>query len=154
VAAWWGRGAGLVAGGTTVALIIGVGLMLGGVPKSIGPSDWAPTSVAEAGRLYDVGLGDGRLDLSELVLPPGTKVTFNAAVQAGELEVIVPPTVRVEVHATNKVGDIMIGQSLRGGVDLRINRVLEPEVKPEGKLSTIVLNLKGGLGDMTVRHAA
>ncbi|MEV4801838.1 PspC domain-containing protein [Nonomuraea sp. NPDC049421] len=154
VAAWWGRGAGLVAGGTTVALLIGMGLMLGGVPKSIGPSEWAPTSVAEAARLYDVGLGDGRLDLSELALPPGTKVTFNAAVQAGELEVIVPPTVRVEVHATNKVGDIMIGQSLRGGVDLRINRVLEPEVKPEGKLSTIVLNLKGGLGDMTVRHAA
>ncbi|MEV5329234.1 PspC domain-containing protein [Nonomuraea sp. NPDC052634] len=154
VAAWWGRGAGLVAGGTAVALVVGMGFVLGGMPKNIGPAEWVPTSVAEAGRLYDVGVGDGKLDLSELELPPGSKVTFNAAVQAGELEVIVPPTVRVEVHATNKVGDIVIGQSLRGGVDLKVNKVLEPEVDPEGKVSTIVLNLKGGLGDMTVRHAA
>ena len=154
VAAWWGRGAGLVAGGTAVTLVVAMGFVLGGIPKNIGVAEWVPTSVAEAGRLYDVGVGDGRLDLSELELPPGSEVTFNAAVQAGELEVIVPPTVRVEVHATNKVGDITIGQSLRGGVDLKVNKVLEPEVEPEGKVATIVLNLKGGLGDMTVRHAA
>ncbi|MFC5833060.1 PspC domain-containing protein [Nonomuraea insulae] len=154
VAAWWGRGAGLVAAGTAVALIVGVGLMLGGMPRNIGPSEWAPTSVAEAARLYDVGVGDGRLDLSELKLPPGTEVTFNAAVSAGELVVIVPSTARVEVHATNKIGDIVLDQTLKGGLDVRLDKVLQPEVKPEGKLSTIVLNLKGGVGDMEVRRAA
>lgn len=154
VAAWWGRGAGLVAAGTAVALIVGVGLMLGGVPRNIGPSDWAPTSVAEAARLYDVGVGDGRLDLSELKLPPGTEVTFNAAVSAGELVVIVPSTAKVEVHATNKIGDIVLDQTLKGGVDVRLDKVLQPEVEPKGKVSTIVLNLKGGVGDMEVRRAA
>ncbi|SEG99590.1 Predicted membrane protein [Nonomuraea solani] len=154
IAAWWGRGAGLVAAGTVVTLIVGVGLMLGGLPKNIGSVEWTPTKVAEASRFYDVGVGDGRLDLSELVLPPGAEVTFNAAISAGELEVIVPPTARVEVHATNKVGDIKIDQSLKGGVDVRCDKVLEPEIKPEGKVSTIVLNLKGGLGDMEVRRAA
>ncbi|GAA3718448.1 hypothetical protein GCM10022224_100220 [Nonomuraea antimicrobica] len=154
VAAWWGRGAGLVAAGTALVLIVGMGLMLGGVPRNLGSVEWVPTSVAEAGQVYDVGLGDGRLDLSELKLPPGTRVTFSAAISAGELEVIVPSTARVEVHASNKVGDIVIGPSLTGGVDVRVNKVMEPEVEPEGKVSTIVLNLKGGLGDMEVRSAA
>lgn len=154
IAAWWGRGAGLVAAGTAIALIMAMGLVLGGLPRNIGPAEWTPTSVAEANQLYDVGLGDGRLDLSELRLPPGTHVTFNAAVSAGELVVIVPPTARVEVHATNKIGDIVIDQSLKGGVQVRSDKVLEPETKPEGKVSTIVLNLKGGVGDMEVRRAA
>ncbi|WP_268966900.1 PspC domain-containing protein [[Actinomadura] parvosata] len=154
VAAWWGRGAGLVAAGTAVALIVGVGLMLGGMPRNIGRAEWAPTTVAEASRLFDVGVGDGELDLSELTLPPGSEATVNAAVSAGELVVIVPPTARVEVHASNKIGDILIGQSLRGGVDVRTSKVLEPEVKPKGEVATIVLNLKGGFGDMEVRRAA
>ncbi|MEV5890037.1 PspC domain-containing protein [Nonomuraea fuscirosea] len=154
IAAWWGRGAGLVAAGTAIALIVAMGLVLGGLPRNIGPAEWTPTSLAEANQLYDVGLGDGRLDLSELRLPPGTHVTFNAAVSAGELVVIVPPTARVEVHATNKIGDIVIDQSLKGGVQVRSDKVLEPETKPEGKVSTIVLNLRGGVGDMEVRRAA
>ncbi|MFG1707188.1 PspC domain-containing protein [Nonomuraea sp. M3C6] len=154
VAAWWGRGAGLVAAGTAVALIVAIGLMLGGVPRNVGTSVWAPTSLTEASRLYDVGVGEGRLDLSELALAPGATATFNATFSVGELVVIVPPTARVEVHATNKVGDIKLDQSIRGGVDIRYDKVLEPELKPKGKVSTIVLNVAGGIGDMEVRRAA
>ncbi|MBE1590075.1 PspC domain-containing protein [Nonomuraea angiospora] len=154
VAAWWGRGAGLVATGTLVAVIVALGFVLGGIPRNIGESNWVPTSVSQSSMLYDVGVGDGRLDLSELKLEPGAEVTFNAAVTMGELMVIVPPTARIEVHAANKVGDIKLDHSVRGGVDVRYDKVLEPEVKPDGKVSTIVLNLRGGLGDMEVRRAA
>ncbi|MFF0323557.1 PspC domain-containing protein [Nonomuraea angiospora] len=154
VAAWWGRGAGLVAAGTLVAVIVALGFVLGGIPRNIGESHWVPTSVTQSRMLYDVGVGDGRLDLSELKLEPGAEVTFNAAVTMGELMVIVPPTARIEVHAANKVGDIKLDHSVRGGVDVRYDKVLEPEVKPDGKVSTIVLNLRGGLGDMEVRRAA
>ncbi|MGV9377367.1 PspC domain-containing protein [Nonomuraea sp. NPDC003707] len=154
IAAWWGRGAGLVAAGTLVTVIVALGFVLGGIPRNIGESDWAPTSVTQSTMLYDVGVGDGRLDLSELKLEPGAEVTFNAAVTMGELMVIVPPTARIEVHATNKVGDVKVDHSVRGGVDVRYDKVLEPEVKPDGKVSTIVLNLRGGLGDMEVRRAA
>jgi predicted membrane protein len=72
----------------------------------------------------------------------------------GQLTVIVPPTARVEVHATNKLGDIQVDQSLRGGVDVRFDKVLTPEVKPEKDVSTIVLNLRGGVGDLEVRRGA
>ncbi|MET7332423.1 PspC domain-containing protein [Nonomuraea sp. NPDC005650] len=154
VAAWWGRGAGLVAAGTLVAVIVALGFVLGGIPRNIGESEWTPTSVTQSSMLYDVGVGDGRLDLSELKLEPGGEVTFNAAVTMGELMVIVPPTARVEVHATNKVGDVKLDHSVRGGVDVRWNKVLEPEIKPDGKVPTIILNLRGGLGDMEVRRAA
>ncbi|MEU4232445.1 PspC domain-containing protein [Nonomuraea sp. NPDC026600] len=154
IAAWWGRGAGLVAIGTLVALLIGLGLMVGDLPRNVGDFVWRPTSMAEASKLYDVGVGDGRLDLSALKLTPGTSLTFNAKVSIGELTVIVPPTARVEVHASNKVGDIKVDQSLRGGVDVKFDKVLEPDTHPKGAVSTIVLNLRGGVGDMEVRRAA
>ncbi|GAA2367391.1 hypothetical protein GCM10010404_22380 [Nonomuraea africana] len=154
VATWFGRGAGLVALGTVLALVIAAGLMFGHLPKQIGTYTWTPTSVAEADRTYEVGIGDGTLDLTELELPPGGKVSFKARLSVGELVVIVPPTARVEVHATSRVGDISIGQSVEGGTDLVVNKVLEPEVRPEGAVPTIVLNLKGGVGDLGVRVGA
>ncbi len=133
IAAWWGRGAGLVAAGTVVAMLIGVGLMFGGLPSKVGASVWHPTRAAEAARLYDAGVGDGRLDLSELRLKPGSKVTFNASISVGTLTVIVPPAARVEVHASNKLGDIQVDQSLRGGVDVRFDKVLDPGGDAEGR---------------------
>ncbi|MEU6725170.1 PspC domain-containing protein [Nonomuraea wenchangensis] len=156
VATWWGRGAGLVAAGVAVALAVSTGLALGGLPRNFGPSEWAPSTLSElaAVPVYDVGAGQGLLDLSELELPPGTTASVEARISMGELEVIVPPTVRLELHASNRVGDIRIDQRIHGGVNVRVNQVLEPETKPEGKVSTIVLDLKGGLGDMEVRRAA
>ncbi|NUR90820.1 MAG: hypothetical protein HOY71_42655, partial [Nonomuraea sp.] len=154
VAAWWGRGAGLVAAGTTIALLIAFGLMFGGMPRKLGDSIWNPTTSAEVHQLFDVGVGDGRLDLSDFTATPGSTTTINAKVSIGELTVIVPPDVRVQVHASNKVGDIKIDQSLRGGVDVRFDKDLDPEVTPKGAVSTLVLNLKGGVGDMEVRRGA
>ncbi|WP_219500608.1 PspC domain-containing protein [Nonomuraea ceibae] len=154
IAAWWGRGAGLVAAGTLVTLLIGVGMMFGGLPAKVGESVWHVTNPAESNRVYDAGVGDGKLDLSELRLEPGAKVTFDASIAVGELAVVVPPTARVEVHAFNRIGDIKVDQSLRGGVDVQFDKVLEPEVEPEGKAPTIVLNLKGGVGDLEVRRGA
>lgn len=154
VAAWWGRGAGLVALGTTVALVIAIGLMFGGLPRSMGESMWTPRSVAETSKLFEVGVGDGRLDLTELAVSPGAQATVNASVSIGELTVIVPPDMRVEVHASNRIGDIKVDQSLRGGVRVKFDKTLDPETTPKGAVSTIVLNLKGGVGDMEVRRGA
>ncbi|MFI6505312.1 PspC domain-containing protein [Nonomuraea typhae] len=154
VAAWWGRGAGLVALGTVVAVAIAFGMIVGGLPKRVGDRTWTPTTMAETSGTYEVGVGEGRLDLSELKMPPGSRAQFNASVSVGELMVIVPASARVEVHATAKVGDITIDQSLRGGVDVEFDKVLEPETKPKGAVSTIVLNLRGGMGDVEVRRAA
>ncbi|WP_187281626.1 PspC domain-containing protein [Nonomuraea sp. C10] len=154
IAAWWGKGAGLVAAGTTVALLIGIGLMFGGLPAKVGSAVWQPLTVEETRQVFDVGVGDGELDLSKLALKPGSTVEVRAAVSVGTLDVVVPPDARVEVHATNKVGDIQVDQSLRGGLEVRLDRVMEPEVAPEGEPATIVLHIRGGVGDLEVRRAA
>ncbi len=154
IAAWWGKGAGLVAAGTTVALLIGVGLMFGGLPAKVGSAVWQPLTVEETRQVFDVGVGDGELDLSKLALKPGSTVEVRAAVSVGTLDVVVPPDARVEVHATNKVGDIQVDQSLRGGLEVQLDRVMEPEVAPEGEPATIVLHIRGGVGDLEVRRAA
>ncbi|MFG3435760.1 PspC domain-containing protein [Nonomuraea sp. NPDC047897] len=155
VAAWWGRGAGLVAAGTAVALLIALAMAVGGMPREVGNTVWVPlTANAAASRSYDLGLGSGRLDLSEIELAPGADLTVRASVRVGELLVIVPPEARVEVHAVNRVGDIKLDQSLRGGVDVKWDKVLEPEVRPRGEPPTIALHLRGGMGDVEVRRAA
>ncbi|MDF2707378.1 MAG: PspC protein [Nonomuraea muscovyensis] len=155
VAAWWGRGAGLVAAGTAVAVLVALVMTISGMPREVGNTVWVPlTAAAAESQTYDIGVGNGRLDLSEIELPPGGDLTVRASVRIGELAVIVPPDARVEVHASNRVGDIKLDQSLRGGVDVTWNQVLEPEVRPEGEPPTIVLHLRGGAGDMEVRRAA
>lgn len=155
VAAWWGRGAGLVAAGTAVALLIAAVMTFGGRPREVGNTVWVPlTANAAASRSYDIGLGSGRLDLSQIELAPGAELTVRASVRVGELLVIVPPEARVEVHAENRVGDIKLDQSLRGGVDVTWDKVLEPEVRPQGEPPTIELQLRGGMGDVEVRRAA
>ncbi|NUT42614.1 MAG: hypothetical protein HOV86_21760, partial [Thermoactinospora sp.] len=155
VATWWGRGAGLVALGTVIALAAAVGLMFSGLPKKITDAVWTPRSMQDVPQTYSVGIGEGTLDLTELPLQAGSTTTFNASISVGELTVIVPPTARVEVHATNRVGDIKIDHQVNGGTSLEINETLEPEVEPRtGEPATIVLRIKGGVGDMEVRRAA
>ncbi|WP_084961673.1 PspC domain-containing protein [Thermoactinospora rubra] len=154
VAAWWGRGAGLVALGTVVAVAASLGLLFRGLPTKISDVTWQPTSAAEAREEYAVGIGEGLLDLTGLKLEPGSTVTVRASVSVGELVVEVPPTVALEVHATNKVGDIKVGHWLSGGTGVEVDKVFPPEVPPEGAPATIVLHIRGGVGDVEVKRAA
>ncbi|MFI6811565.1 PspC domain-containing protein [Nonomuraea sp. NPDC050328] len=154
VATWWGRGAGLVALGTVLALTISAGLVLGGVPKRLTDTVWTPTSMAEVADPYQVGLGEATLDLTRLPLAAGSRTTFNASVTIGELIVVLPPTAQVEVHATARIGEIRVDHSVIDGTDIEVNRVLQPETPPEGAAATIVLRIKGGVGDVVVRRAA
>ncbi|MBG0827888.1 PspC domain-containing protein [Planomonospora sp. ID67723] len=154
VAAWFGRGAALVAAGTVVALTLVVGSALGDIPKKFGTYDWAPTSIAELAGSYTVGVGEGTLDLGELTFAPGSRTVVEASVSVGEITVILPPTVRVEVSGYAKLGDVKIDHSVQGGADIRHDKTLEPEITPEGEVATIVLTVKAGVGDVEVRRAA
>nr|BFE86391.1 hypothetical protein GCM10020093_089920 [Planobispora longispora] len=62
----------------------------------------------------------------------------------GEITVILPPTVRAEVSGHAKFGDVKIDHMVQGGADIRHERVLEPEVTPDGTVATIVLTVKAG----------
>ncbi|GAA3414390.1 PspC domain-containing protein [Streptosporangium vulgare] len=154
IATWFGRGAGLVATGTVLSIALIAGSMLGGMPKRFGNYTWEPATLSEVARTYSVGVGEGRLDLGDLVLPPGSRTIVDASVSVGEISVILPSTARVEVNGSTKFGDVKIDHVVEGGADIEHNKILEPEVAPKGDVATIVLNIKAGIGDVEVRRAA
>ncbi|GII53130.1 hypothetical protein Pth03_15190 [Planotetraspora thailandica] len=154
VATWFGRGAGLVVAGIFVSLVLVAGSTVNGIPKKIGSFVWRPVSVSQAGQDYTLGMGEGKLDLTDLPLSPGTQVRFNASVSVGQLTVIVPPTARVEVYGYTRLGEVRIDQKVEDGADVQFDRVLEPEVTGTGDAPTIELHVKAGVGDVDVRRGA
>ncbi|MFF3445348.1 PspC domain-containing protein [Streptosporangium sp. NPDC002721] len=154
IATWFGRGAGLVVTGTVLSIALVAGSTLGGMPKKFGDYTWKPATLSEVARTYSVGMGEGSLDLSDLVLPPGSRTVVNASVSVGEMRVILPATVRAEVNGSTRFGDVKIDHAVEGGPDIQHNKILEPEVAPKGDVATIVLNVKAGIGDVEVRRAA
>ncbi|WP_433499696.1 PspC domain-containing protein [Sphaerimonospora sp. CA-214678] len=154
IATWFGRGATLVIAGTIVSLVLIAGSTMNGIPKKVGSFAWHPVEVTQATTDYTIGIGEGRLDLSDLALQSGARIRFNASVSIGQLTVIVPPTARVEVHGYTRVGEVKIDHKVEDGTDVRFDQVLEPEATGESDAPTIELHVKAGVGDVEVRRAA
>lgn len=154
VAAWLGRGAGLVAAGVGVSLILVLGNTVIGIPNKVGSFTWQPTSTAEIRPEYVVGIGDGTIDLSEIELAPGSHVRVTGSIAMGRLIVIVPPEARAEVHGRVKLGEVQIGHSSQSGPHATHEKVLEPEVAGPGTAPVVEVYLQAGIGDVEVRHAA
>lgn len=154
VATWFGRGAALIAAGTVVALALIAGSTVSGIPEKAGNFVWRPVSVTQAATTYTVGVGNGRLDLSDLALKPGTRVRFDAAVSVGQFTVIVPPSARVEAHGYTRAGEVKIDHSVRQGTDVRLDQVMEPEVIGDSDAPTIELYVRAAIGDVEVRRAS
>ncbi|MDF5751344.1 PspC domain-containing protein [Spongiactinospora sp. TRM90649] len=155
VAAWYGRGAALVAAGTVMAIAVAVaGAAIPDVPRSFGAYTWHPRDLSAAQREYQVDVGEGTLDLSDLPFPPGSRTSFRVNVSVGEVRVILPPDVRAEVKARSRVGDVKIDHSIKGGPNARQEKILEPEVRPSGEAATVVLDIRAGVADVEVRRGA
>ncbi|WP_239089886.1 LiaF domain-containing protein, partial [Sphaerimonospora thailandensis] len=130
------------------------GSTMNGIPRKVGSFVWHPVNVSQAATDYTLGIGEGRLDLSDLALRPGARVRFNASVSVGQLTVIVPATARVEVHGYARLGEVKIDHRVEDGTDVRFDRVLEPEVTGTSDAPTIELHARAGIGDVEVRRAA
>ncbi|GAA4581162.1 hypothetical protein GCM10023194_11590 [Planotetraspora phitsanulokensis] len=154
VATWFGRGAGLVVLGMFVSLVLVAGSTVNGIPKKVGSFVWHPVTVTQASEDYTLGMGEGRLDLSDVPLTPGARVRFNASVAVGQITVIVPATARVQVYGYTRLGEVKIDHKVEDGADVQFDRVLEPEVTGTGDAPTIELHVKAGIGDVEVRRAA
>ncbi|HET9170615.1 MAG TPA: PspC domain-containing protein [Actinospica sp.] len=162
-------GAGMVIGGmfgkTTALVPIGVvvavpliALAAIGVPLhgTVGDQNWTPSSAATTQSSYQLAVGDGTLDLSNVLPGAGRTVTTSAQVGIGQIQVILPPNVNVEVHAHSDVGQVSdfsgravhsYGTERDNGVDVNKNYTIPAQGKADG---TIVLNLKLGIGDVNI----
>ncbi|MFE0451367.1 PspC domain-containing protein [Streptomyces sp. NPDC058914] len=131
------------------------------LPKDIGThwveTTWRPMTVADVREGYDLGTGDGTLDLSRLEPAKGQTVSTNAEVGFGRLRVIVPPDVTVKVSIDVGLGDIQLPGENQEDVDVQPGKHKEVTLSPVsgGKdAGTIELDLQVGAGQAEVARAA
>ncbi|GGQ18570.1 phage shock protein PspC (stress-responsive transcriptional regulator) [Actinomadura coerulea] len=150
----WFRTGGLATAGTVLTLAMLTTSVAGDVPRNAeyGEIDWRPTDTSQIGRVYKVGVGQGDLDLTALPVAAGQRVTINAEVGLGGLEVAVPPTARVLVDARIGLGDVRIDHRTTSGPAAKVVRTLEPEVGHAANPPVIVLRIRGKLGDVDVHR--
>lgn len=150
----WFRTRGLATAGTVLTLAMLTTSVAGELPKNAkyGEVEWRPTDVAQTGQEYKVALGQGTLDLTALPLAPGQRVTINARVAVGSLEVRLPRTARVAVDAKIVLGDLRIGNRTTGGPNAEAVQVLEPLGEPGGDPPVIDLRIRGKVGDVDVKR--
>jgi phage shock protein PspC (stress-responsive transcriptional regulator) len=164
-------GAGMVIGGVfgkTTALVP-VGLVVAvplitlaavGVPLhgTVGDENWAPASAAAIQPSYQLAIGDGTLDLTNVQVGAGKTATTSAQVGVGNLQVQLPTDVNVVVHAHSDIGMVTgdggpgptsndYGTSRDNGLNVDKNYTIPAQGKAEG---TLVLYLKVGIGDVDV----
>ncbi len=79
-----------------------------GVPLhgSVGDQNWTPASAANLQPSYELAVGDGTLDLTNVAPGAGKSATVSVEVGVGDLSVQVPTDVNVVVHAHSGIGQI------------------------------------------------
>ncbi|MEU2281321.1 PspC domain-containing protein [Streptomyces sp. NPDC013178] len=149
--------------GSVFLAIVTAGLLAGSatLPRDITTywtdRTWRPATVADVREGYDLGTGNGTLDLSRLDLAKGQTVRTNAEVGLGRLRVVVPPDVTVKMSIDVGLGDIQLPGEDQEDVDVEPGKHKEVTLSPisGGKdVGTIDLDLQVGAGQAEVVHAA
>ena len=120
------------------------GIHLGG---RIGDATWAPTSVAGDAN-YQLGVGNGVLNLSRLPTEGLSEAKIPAYVGMGELKVVVPQNLTVKIVGHVGLGEILLpndaGSSGQGGSDVSRSVVIG-----DGP-TEVVVDAGVGIGQLTV----
>ncbi|MGH8933061.1 MAG: PspC domain-containing protein [Egibacteraceae bacterium] len=158
VGAWWGRARWLITVGVLLIPILFVasygpsissGRSFGGEFGEFDDRTLRPTTLAEIASPIDIHNGRLTLDLTGLPLTTDpTQVT--AEVGAGQIEVLVPDDVSVDVRAEVGAGMVDLFQDTRNGVGLDVR--IEHPGPPDGR--QLVLDLTAGFGEIVVRELA
>lgn len=145
--AFVGGGRGLVALGVAVTVVLLAAVVLEPtIGEGVGERSYRPQSLSELGDEYQHGVGRLEVDLSRLDLD-GTTQAIDVSLRIGELVVIVPDGVAVEVHADLRLGDLDVLGRRHDGFR---NRVRVQEGSPDR--GSLVLDLDQGIGRLEVRR--
>jgi phage shock protein PspC (stress-responsive transcriptional regulator) len=130
-----------------VALVAAVSLAFAwfdvGLGDGIGSRVEAPASSGELKAAYELGVGDLSVDLSGIG-PVTTETHVQAKVGMGELEIIVPRDVSVEVDARAKVGEVYVLNRHDDGRNAEVST---------GSGGLLVIDAKVGAGRIDVIRA-
>jgi phage shock protein PspC (stress-responsive transcriptional regulator) len=99
-----------------LALVLPLTMAAAHIGGDVHQEVWRPTSTAEASTGVDSGAGELVIDLRDPALLTGRDAADPLRVRAhlgvGCLQVLVPPSTPVVVHATVRVGDLRVDQGL------------------------------------------
>jgi phage shock protein PspC (stress-responsive transcriptional regulator) len=119
------------------------------VPLSsgVGHRDVSPASIAGVDRSYELGIGNLGIDLADVRFPVGV-TRVKAHVGIGELYVVVPRGVTVELDGRAQVGDVrLLGRDSDG------THVEQQLVERTGSGRVLALDARVGLGQVRVERA-
>ncbi|MER5439283.1 PspC domain-containing protein [Streptomyces sp. NPDC002790] len=117
-------------------------------------TDWAPARAADVRPNYELGSGDGTLDLSKVDIAKGATTATHVEVGAGRARIVLPPDADAELHLEVGVGAIRLPADVSRDVDIRpgLDRnITIPAAKASG---TIEVHVEVGLGQVEVDRAA
>jgi phage shock protein PspC (stress-responsive transcriptional regulator) len=142
------RTGGLVVIGLTLAgLALAVSAIDVRLEGPVGDRMYQPAAAEDVSRSYELAIGELDLDLSNTALEPGD-TSVDANVGIGDLTVVVPQGVAVDVEATASAGSVSVFGREESGVDseLRASGGGGP-AHPDERL---VIDAHVGLGSVTV----
>jgi phage shock protein PspC (stress-responsive transcriptional regulator) len=112
-----------------------------------GDRTFRPGTVADVERGYEMGLGEMRVDMREVDLPPG-RTDLPLELGLGEVQVLVPRDLCVTTEADIGMGAFDVGDGEQGGVDLDVDE--GPYVAPGVPELHVVADI--GVGALFVGH--
>jgi len=156
---WWGRARWLALVGLALAALLVPAALLEGSPGSLrggfGERTWVPADAAARDRSYELGAGEAVLDLRQLE-PGGARRTLDADVGVGQLVVLVPEDLVVQVSAEVGLGEIVVreldgSRTYYGDQD---STRLDDEfvVGSPARDAAVELDLEVGAGEIEVRR--
>jgi phage shock protein PspC (stress-responsive transcriptional regulator) len=113
----------------------------------VGDRLYRPLSSSDVDRNYEMSIGDLTIDLTSTTLSEG-ETEIDANVGIGELTVIVPDDVAVDVDATASAGQVTVFGRRDDGFDVRISEVNVPR----DATKTVRLDAHIGLGDVVIER--
>ncbi|MGW5936898.1 PspC domain-containing protein [Streptomyces celluloflavus] len=162
LSAWFGR-----TGGGTVFMVALTSLLLAGatvLPDNLTTHwqyrSWTPTSLAAVQQRYDIGSGEGTLDLSSLAIKDGRTVHTHAEAGVGRMAVTLPQGVTVKLRTSIGLGDIRMPNEAYDSVEFTVGRqertvTLPPDglAKGEKPRGTLDLTVQVGVGQIEIQRA-
>ncbi|MFF0744397.1 PspC domain-containing protein [Streptomyces sp. NPDC004111] len=154
---------GRIGAGTIFMALVTAGLLTAAtlIPKDIttdmGVTNWRPATAAALQPKYELGAGEGNLDLTGVAVPKGSTVSTGAEVGAGVLRVVVPANATVRLDMEVGMGNIRLPDEgptdsvVRTGAEEQVTLDPPAGAKPAG---TLALHLEVGVGQVEVRRAA
>jgi phage shock protein PspC (stress-responsive transcriptional regulator) len=142
------RTGGLVFVGITLAgLALAVSAIDIRLEGTVGDRVYRPAAAEDVSRSYEMAIGELDLDLSNTSLASGdTEVDVNVGI--GDLTVVVPRSVAVDVEATASAGSVSVFNRHSDGVDARV--VASGGGAPPHADKKLFIDAHVGLGSVTV----